>query len=352
MTDIGDYEDLFNSINDKIETASNSRHFNTYSAQQLSVRYIGTEEQGWTNWNNDSSTFIREYKIPSITDINSYRSSATSVNIRSILRRYTGEGGYICKLPDSQLPLTHPSIGPIHYRIETNSQLASKLDVIRSYTAQVRQLIESLNGINRSIDIFLQKWDSNFRRQAEIAGQSRNSMGTMRENNDAIEGEDESVENNSVVAVNRSRSPVPLRRTLARSPPAEEASRRLVRQETLSYYTRNPQSRCDGMNVRTAMDDSDPNNIVGIITWERAGDEVVGNPHTGSASTSSESDTGAALPSIVSETWLELDLATMGSRIDFYRELAQGQKVYIKLSGKTRVLGEAEQQGDDKSSKA
>ena len=347
MTAIGDYEDLFNTINDKIETTSNSRNFNTYSPEQLSVRYTGSEERGWTNWNNDTSRFRREYKIPSITDINSSRSSATNVNIRSILRKYTGEGGYICTLPVSNVQITDPAIGPIHYRIENNRQSADKTRAIESYTAQVRQLIESLNGISRSIDIFLQKWDANFRRQADIAQEGRNSIGILRENNDAVEGEDESVENDSVVAVNMSRPPVTLRRrTLARSPPAEEASRRLVRQETLSYYTRNPQSRCDGMNVRTSMDDSDPNNIVGIITWERAGDEVVGNPHTGSAATSS-ADSGGNLPSIVSETWLELDLATMGSRIDFYRELAQEQKVYIKLSGKTRVLGEAEQQGEE-----
>ena len=289
--------------------------------------------------------------MPTIAEINNYPPGRTGLNIRSILSKYTGDGGYICKLPNSQSTITQPNIGAIHYRIEDESQLASKLDVIRSYTAQVRQLIESLNWVNRSIDIFLEKWDANFRRQLAIANRGRSDVGILRENNDAIEGENESVEINTVVAVNRSRPPVPLRRRLAGSPPAEEASsRRLVRQDTLTYYTRNPQSRCDGMNVRTSMNDSDPNNIIGIITWERAGDEVVGNPHTGSAATSSadtDSNDDGALPSIVSETWLELDLATMGSRIDFYRELAQEQKVYIKLSGKTRVLGEAEQQGDD-----
>ena len=348
MNAISDYEDLFNTINDKIRTSSSNRNFSGYTSQQLSVSYVGNEEKGWANWNNEATTFIRENKMPSITEINNYPPSRTGINIRSILRKYTGEGGYICRFPNSDLEITDPAIGPIHYRIENNRQSADKIRAIESYTAQVRQLIESLNGISRSIDIFLQKWDANFRRQAEIAQEGRNSIGILRENNDAVEGEDESVENDSVVAVNMSRPPVTLqRRTLARSPPAEEASRRLVRQETLSYYTRNPQSRCDGMNVRTSMDDSDPNNIVGIITWERAGDEVVGNPHTGSAATSS-ADSGGNLPSIVSETWLELDLATMGSRIDFYRELSPPtQQVYIKLSGKTRVLGEAEQQGEE-----
>jgi len=95
------------------------------------------------------------------------------------------------------------------------------------------------------------------------------------------------------------------------------------------------------------MNDSDPNNIVGIITWDRAGDEVVGYSHTGATSTDSSSG-ASSIPSIVSETWLELDLATMGSRIDFYRELpSSDQKVYVKISGKTRVLGESEQDSSD-----